>query len=57
MKTNVFLKNMSSKVIACFLLKEKEEVLLNACNFFDVEKSFVEEIFSLNKMQEAKSEN
>lgn len=56
-KTNIFLKNMSSKVIACFLLKVNEEVLFNACNFFEVEKSFVEEIFSLNKNQEAKSEN
>ena len=45
-KMNVFLKNMSSKVIACFLLKENPEVFYNACNFFCVEKEVVDNVFS-----------
>ena len=55
--TSIFLQNMSSKVVACFLLKENVEVFFNACQFFDVDKKLVEDVFSVAKSQEVKSEN
>ncbi len=56
-KENVFLKNMSSKVIACFLLKENEQVFFNACNFFGVEAKLVEDIFACSIKNEVSGEN
>jgi tetratricopeptide (TPR) repeat protein len=50
------LKNMSSKIVACFVLRDFDELFVNACNFFCVEKNFVKELFSASKNLEKTSE-